>query len=71
MSDEVMEVVTSPEQEPDFMLMLIGALGSIDERLSIIETEMRELNQFRVMLTQAVEGMAEHPMFKMLMKKKQ
>jgi hypothetical protein len=58
------------EIEPlDKELMLIGAIGSIDERLSTMEAQMTKIMEVVNLVEGAILAMQDHPMLKMFGKK--
>lgn len=68
-SREVRDAV-APYAEPiDKELMLIGALGSIDERLSTMEAQMTEIMAVVELVKGAMIAMQDHPMLKMFGRK--
>lgn len=56
------ETTTTPL---DFGQMLIGALASIDERMTTMEVQMAELIDMKRIVMEVVDGMQNHPMLKM------
>lgn len=64
--DNTMPMMTEPL---DKELMLIGAIGSIDERLSTMEAQMKEIMEVVELVKGAMIALQDHPMLKMFGKK--